>query len=261
MSDFPLRFYVVEWRPIIFGVSSTVLIFLAFSLAFIIRYWKKYEKYEIVLYFLFLSAAFSSARHLPFLIILAVILIDKGIRQFIVEIGNSPKKLRRFYLFFSSLLVLISTVAAVQMKADYRGAEVYSENSFYPKKAVNFISVNLPRGQVFGSYDWGGYLIWKLPEKKVFIDGRMASWKQKSNKLESGYAFGEQTNLLQVRLPLVKVFNKYGIDMVLLPRVWITNQSDKTTWEIATKFVRELEKNSFRKIYQDQTALIFERNF
>ena len=31
---------------------------------------------------------------------------------------------------------------------------------------------------MYNEYDWGGYLLWNLPDKKVFIDGRMAIWRQ-----------------------------------------------------------------------------------
>ena len=121
------------------------------------------------------------------------------------------------------------------------------ENVYYPPLAIRYLSQHLPKGQIFSSFEWGGYLDWKLPQKRVFIDGRMASWKQKKNKLESEYAFAEQIKLLQLKLNLVKFFNKYDIDTVLLPRVWLDNQADRVTFNTATKFVRELERNNFKK--------------
>jgi len=30
---------------------------------------------------------------------------------------------------------------------------------------------------LFNDYDFGGYLIWQLPQTKIYIDGRMPSWK------------------------------------------------------------------------------------
>ncbi len=47
------------------------------------------------------------------------------------------------------------------------------EARFYPQKAINFLKSNgIPSGNMFNSYGWGGYLIWNLPETKVFVDGR-----------------------------------------------------------------------------------------
>ena len=44
-----------------------------------------------------------------------------------------------------------------------------------------------PEGNMFNEYSWGVYLIWKLPEYKTFIDGRMLSWRD-----ESGYSVFEE---------------------------------------------------------------------
>ena len=44
----------------------------------------------------------------------------------------------------------------------------------YPVEAAAFIeSANL-QGKMFNQHGWGGYLLWRLPQRKVFIDGRNA---------------------------------------------------------------------------------------
>ena len=54
-----------------------------------------------------------------------------------------------------------------------------SENSLakvvelhFPVKAVNFIRSSQLTGPLYNSLDWGGYLIWSLPEFPVAMDGR-----------------------------------------------------------------------------------------
>jgi hypothetical protein len=42
----------------------------------------------------------------------------------------------------------------------------------YPAAAVKWIQTHHPAGRLFNSYNWGGYLLWTLPEYPVFIDGR-----------------------------------------------------------------------------------------
>ncbi len=35
------------------------------------------------------------------------------------------------------------------------------------------MTINKPEGNIFNSYEWGGYIIWRLyPQYKVYIDGR-----------------------------------------------------------------------------------------
>jgi hypothetical protein len=54
-----------------------------------------------------------------------------------------------------------------------------SENSLakvvelhFPAQAVKFIRSNQLSGPLYNSLDWGGYLIWSLPELPVAMDGR-----------------------------------------------------------------------------------------
>lgn len=42
----------------------------------------------------------------------------------------------------------------------------------YPEKAITFIKENRLSGPLYNHFNWGGYLIWHLPELPVSIDGR-----------------------------------------------------------------------------------------
>lgn len=42
----------------------------------------------------------------------------------------------------------------------------------YPAKAVEYLKKSRPTGPMFNTLDWGGFLIWSLPELPVAIDGR-----------------------------------------------------------------------------------------
>ena len=46
-------------------------------------------------------------------------------------------------------------------------------DEIYPVGAADFVIANDLKGNLFNTYFWGGYLIWRLgPERKVFVDGR-----------------------------------------------------------------------------------------
>lgn len=46
-------------------------------------------------------------------------------------------------------------------------------SKYLPVRAADFIQSSGIQGNLFNTYIWGGYLIWRLgPERKVFIDGR-----------------------------------------------------------------------------------------
>ena len=52
-------------------------------------------------------------------------------------------------------------------------ANLKAEQDSLPYHAVEFIKAEQPAGPIFNSYNWGGYLIFKLwPDYPVYIDGR-----------------------------------------------------------------------------------------
>lgn len=75
-----------------------------------------------------------------------------------------------------------------------------------PAQAAAWIKENKPRGPIFNSYNWGGYLTWELREYPVFIDGRadlygneiISEWNEISRGTEKGFELLEayQINLI-----------------------------------------------------------------
>jgi len=47
-----------------------------------------------------------------------------------------------------------------------------AQAQFLPLDAVGYIQIAQPAGPIFNSYNWGGYLIFALPDYPVFTDGR-----------------------------------------------------------------------------------------
>jgi len=75
-----------------------------------------------------------------------------------------------------------------------------------PAQAIEWIKENDPRGPIFNSYNWGGYLTWELRDYPVFIDGRadlygnemIQEWVEISDGTEKGLGLLEsrQINLI-----------------------------------------------------------------
>ncbi|MCL5744474.1 MAG: hypothetical protein M1541_11205 [Acidobacteria bacterium] len=78
-----------------------------------------------------------------------------------------------------------------------------------PQAAVDFIGRAGLHGRMLNDYNWGNYLIWALPEHKVFIDTRSEfyEWAGILPQYLRWMAIGEDPR----RLP-----DKYGIDFCLL---------------------------------------------
>ncbi|HLC93387.1 MAG TPA: hypothetical protein VJG85_00025, partial [Patescibacteria group bacterium] len=96
----------------------------------------------------------------------------------VVGIRNrKPLKILTAYLLV--VLFLVSLRSFTSNMELSTGMRVW-EKKDYPVAAVTYIKTNVLEGQMFNNYNWGGYLIWQLPEYKTFIDGRMTSWRDNS---------------------------------------------------------------------------------
>ena len=81
----------------------------------------------------------------------------------------------------------------------------------YPVGAVNYLSAQKFRGNVFVPYDWGSYVMWKLgPEVQISFDSRYEvaypAWR-----LEEDYLFFEARDGWE------PILTKYPTDLVLVP--------------------------------------------
>ena len=64
----------------------------------------------------------------------------------------------------ASIKVIVPITPAMQSKA---------EAAVLPVAAADWIKQNQPPGLMFNSYNWGGYLLWRLwPQYPVYVDGR-----------------------------------------------------------------------------------------
>jgi hypothetical protein len=109
----------------------------------------------------------------------------------------------------------------------------------YPVDAVNFVRQNTFSGPLYNNLDWGGFLIWYLPQYPVAIDGRTNLYGDQMNLLMYKSSGGDESYtsdpylneaglvLLQAKLPLAKL-------LTFDPR--------------------------FRLVYRDQLAVVFVRN-
>lgn len=87
------------------------------------------------------------------------------------------------------------------------GAPRSPDLSSYPAGAV--IPLRAHSGPVLNEYDWGGYLIFAVPEQPTFIDGRGAA-------LYPPRLIGEFETVVQLRDGYRGVLDRHGIRLVLL---------------------------------------------
>ena len=96
------------------------------------------------------------------------------------------------------------------------GYKKYSQNQFkilvepqvYPSYLIQFMKENEFKGNILVPFDWGEYLIWKLPDSNISIDGRfrtaypetIINWNQK---------------VYSIKNPDTKLLNQYQTDFIV----------------------------------------------
>ena len=138
-------------------------------------------------------------------------------------------------------IMLFLLFAGFVLKVNYvssRSVVALHEQEIFPHNAVKWISENHPQGNIFNSYNWGGYLIWNLPEYPVFIDGRTD-------------LFGE--NLLDVYIQIIRgedrweeILESYEVNLILI-------ETETTLGKVLKS------SDSWQLVYKDGLAEIYVR--
>jgi MFS family permease len=141
--------------------------------------------------------------------------------------------------WINRLLVLLLAVIVV-----YKASMVISWDSNFnvfrealPVDAVEYIKNERPEGQMFNSYNFGGYLIWALPEYQVFIDGRA--------DLHGDEIIFEWWNIVRGGDGWRESLNKWDVGFVLV--------------EPGIPLLEKLKDDNWELIYTDEVAVIYQR--
>jgi phosphatidylglycerophosphate synthase len=124
-------------------------------------------------------AALRSQRHVPLFAVAVIPVLAEEFSSLIKIKPTTPVQSRLFrwvnmLLVGAIVLIMIFTVAQLPVK------QQEAEAANYPEGAVEWIFKNKPEGKMFNSYNWGGYLIWRLyPDYPVSIDGRADLYGEK----------------------------------------------------------------------------------
>jgi hypothetical protein len=108
----------------------------------------------------------------------------------------------------------------------------------YPVNAANFVRVNHLPGPLYNNLDWGGFLIWYMPQYPVAVDGRNDLYGDaidlRTYKSTLGDSYTEDPYLNESNLVLLPKKTPLAGLLIIDPR--------------------------FHVVYQDQLAVVFARN-
>ena len=135
----------------------------------------------------------------------------------LVDLKNvfSPSLINKFKTGFLAFLVLSTLVISTVFLTDVSqcvNPDYWTEKQEYPKEALDFALSNNIKGNVFNYYGWGGYMIWKYPQVKTFVDGRMPSWREGNKSV-----FEDYMKVVDAPKKNIKILADYGVSWILYP--------------------------------------------
>jgi len=107
-----------------------------------------------------------------------------------------------------------------------------------PVRAVEWLKQNRLTGPMYNSYNWGGYLLWALPQEPVFVDGR--------TDLYDDEFLREYVRVTFVRPDWQQVLDRYGV------RLALTEHESFLATLLATQ-------PDWRLVYSDDQAVLYAR--
>lgn len=190
---------------------------------------------SIIFYF-----SVSAWRHVPIFAIVALPLLTEQFSYAVDEgLGVFSKIIWMPVLIFAMILSLGYNYY-IGAGAGLKNDQAYANYTGYPYGAVEYMKHHYVGDKLLNEYNWGGYLIWKYPEEKVFIDGRMAIWKWKGVEI-----FAESKRLLGGHQQTVlDGLAKWDIDHILTTPVHPINAILKN-------------QENWQQAYTDKTATVW----
>ncbi|OGN02501.1 MAG: hypothetical protein A2655_02130 [Candidatus Yanofskybacteria bacterium RIFCSPHIGHO2_01_FULL_43_42] len=235
----------------IFKISTAVLV-----VSFLLTVKKTKERiFEILISTFFIYAGFRMLRNLPLYALASfpvmVILLTDVFSAF-QKPGFWRQAEARLQWAAKMLLVvfLVFMIFFVASGGYYKWARLSKTFGFSVpdglERAASFVKKNNIEGPMFNNFDIGGYLIWKLPEEKVFVDNRPEAY--------SVEFFSEIYKPMQENREKWEEFsNKYGINFIFF------GHTDATPWGQA--FLKSIIRNSdWKVVFINENAIILVKN-
>lgn len=143
-----------------------------------------------------------------------------------------------FWLWYGGVgVLLLLLLAGIGLEfIAWGGREGFVSESGYPSGAAEYLRREGGNGRLFNSYNWGGYLIWRLPERPVFIDGRADVY--------GDALFADYLRVWRAEPSWSEVLARWQVEWVICER--------------GVPLATLLESNpSWNKVYEDGTAVLY----
>ena len=214
-----------EWQPLSLETYAGKLYvgYLAVvGLAMVLCY-RRIEPVRWVLLAVFLAFSIRHWRNIPFFLIVSLPLCAELVADgtaraaaWLPALAQRPKQGGMgLALAVAVGMVALGPDHLVRVVRSGLAPEEFFRETDYPIEAVHWITANRDKvgSRLFNEYGHGGFLLWRLPGERIFIDGRMPAWRIDERRI-----FEDYIALTRWDPPALGVLDKYRVDWALVTR-------------------------------------------
>ena len=198
---------IEEWQSLLLSDPRGFALFAIVGGIFLLVITRRSELSLTELLLLLISAAFAIS-HQRMAVIFGI--CAGPIVSRLISTSWDPYDIKRDHPFANATLMIVALLIICFgfPSRQYLAEQVDQGN---PVKAVQFIKDSHLSGNMLNAFDYGGYLIWALPEHPDFVDGRadVFEWSGVLEEFASWATLQSDPNLL---------LNKYNVKFCILER-------------------------------------------
>jgi hypothetical protein len=248
----PLNKMIAEWVPPILNIKLIVIFLFLFYLILLVQNLSKKKVKNNLFWFLAtlmsVYLVFKARRNLPQFFLIQALALARiiPVSKISQQLNQQTKNFLMGIILGTSLLLslIILTPQTIAINSSWKN---YCREGMtkYPCQAVDYIQQNNIQGNIYNYYRWGGFLVWQLPESKIFVDGHIPGRQLPSGK----YPYQLHLEILQAQKGFQQMLDQYKIDYILIPP--------------NTYLDLELIDNQdapWQEMYRDETAVMYKKS-
>ena len=274
--------YITEWLPsYAYPVYVWPLVIAGAAVVFIFIGWKK-KTISLTQIFLFLAFFVSAMQYKRNNIYLALICLPlltsvlktagEKIKKAQPRFGAACPRFGRPLLLAAVLAGLIFFSGKIKLVNDVFQNEALVAANGFPYHAIEFMKQKIgeKKTYLFNDFNWGGHIVWTLPNALVYLDGRGTAtwrWSEQETALEHYRKIKYETGgLAEIENgPTEYIFLKKPRPPFAAPdrinRLIFSEDDFKKIFTVeSVQLIEDLKKSaSWRLIYEDELSLIWKR--
>ncbi len=242
-----------EWQPpSLATLAGRGFLFYLVGLGVGLSIWyRRIEPIQWAIWSLFLCFALRHLRNIPLFLIVSLPLfadlLSVAFADLVHRLGLRALAMKRGALVMAcALAAYVLWLGPDHLRGVcWSGVEpaAYFRSTSYPIEAIEWVQSHRQAvGQkLYNDYGDGGFLLWWLPGEKIFIDGRMPTWRAGDRRI-----FYDYVMLNSFSSPALSILDRYGVDWALVRKASPMDQV----------FGREL---NWLRVYEDRKASVYVR--